>query len=1273
MARRLAVAGCALIAVGLLLTISWPELPPAPAQRHERARSLATTAGGRRAAGPAAPARAWRDAALADAAGGVPLSDPPAMPVVLRAVDVAAGAPAGRGAPARSAPWTAARLLADPTHMNDEHLALVANPATGHLFAAFASYDLGGTDRDIHVARSTDQGASWTVAEVPSSSLDEAQPDLALDQAGYLHIVWVRADGALVRARSAGPEDIQNWAFTRVFAVGEPVAVPSIAVSGSGDFARVFIACAWYTVNWDWYQHEYTLLWLYSTNGAQTVAYDYLVPDGYQDLWPDVAMDGATVYMVNGEQDPETGRIRILAAADAVSGSFADYVDLTQTSPMSNGFPSVAADGDKVYLVYQLDWDDGLGAIDGDVMYCFSWDGLATVYGPYDLMATTSESLGPVVFTQDGLVGCVWLEAPAGGDEFHLASRQASLDGHPDYWGEPETVTDLPMVVPQFRSAACVAGGPGLAAAWIDRRDFPTQGSNVYTSGRGLLPDLSPYTPADWEQPLVVSMVAGERADGILAAGFPAYASFAIVNLGLADATAPVVTELWLDGVRVGLWTLASGLPQAMYASVTDHPLDLSAGAHTLTLRIDPADRVAESDETDNELVKDLWVVTGEPRLELSPASLRFEVPEAVAAGAAVRPLVAPRVIEPRLDAALARAGARERLHVVVGAADRLDPAALAGSGRAAAIAALKRHAARTASLLASRADIELRPLWLSGELVGDLTVDEVAALAVLPEVGWLWLDDQRSEFRGEPARPALDWLPLSEGSRAPWPLELLHAPGAWSQGLDGSGILVGHTDSGVAYDHPDLGGRLWDGGSDYPHHGYDFLDEDDDPYDPGDGGFWHGTHTAGLVVSASHGAAPGARLVVARCVPGYYEDLVQALQFCLDHDCRVITTSAGWTQPSEALKTANRLNAEVLLALGVPWIVAAGNGDNYGGHIAVPDDVSSPADCPDPWYGAAGHTAVIAVGAVTQTSQVWTSSSRGPAAWAVAGDHGFADYPYPPGLVKPDLAAPGANVTSTVGGGGYAAYSGTSMATPLVAGCAAILLGANPTLTPAELAAALESTALDLGTIGRDNDTGAGLPDLPAAVAALPASQAAFVQVRNTGAVPLVIASISATAGWLSVAPAAGTVAPADSLRLAVSWDASGLSAGAYFAELRFQSNDPAGPVHLPVTLLVGTVIGVADGAPTAAGDLVAYPNPFNPRTVLRFRVTAAGPVSLRLFDARGRLVRDLVAADLAAGSHEVAWDGRDRADRPCAAGVYLARLVEPGAVRTGRMLLVR
>ncbi len=315
----------------------------------------------------------------------------------------------------------------------------------------------------------------------------------------------------------------------------------------------------------------------------------------------------------------------------------------------------------------------------------------------------------------------------------------------------------------------------------------------------------------------------------------------------------------------------------------------------------------------------------------------------------------------------------------------------------------------------------------------------------------------------------------------------------------------------------------------------------------------------------------------------------------------------------------------------------------------------------------------MITVGAVTQSSSIWSSSSRGPAHWDIAGEAGHDDYPYPPGLAKPDLAAPGADVTSTVGNGGYAVYSGTSMATPLVAGCVAILLQANPTLTAADLAGVLEATAADLGAAGRDHDYGAGLVDLPAALAALPASQATFVQVRNTGGVPLLLSEVSVDAAWLTVTPAAGSVAPGDSLRLAVVWDASGLTGGAHHADVVIASNDPTSPAHLPVTLVVGEVVAVGDAPRPRSSALTCYPNPFNPRTRVQFELAEAGPVVLGLYDARGRLVVELMRGDLRAGRHEVPWDGRDGGGRACAAGLYLARLSTASGVHTGRMTLVR
>jgi hypothetical protein len=83
--------------------------------------------------------------------------------------------------------------------------------------------------------------------------------------------------------------------------------------------------------------------------------------------------------------------------------------------------------------------------------------------------------------------------------------------------------------------------------------------------------------------------------------------------------------------------------------------------------------------------------------------------------------------------------------------------------------------------------------------------------------------------------------------------------------------------------------------------------------------------------------------------------------------------------------------------------------------------------------------------------------------------------------------------------------------------------------------------------------------------------------------------------------------------------------------------------------------------------------PNPFNPRTTLRFRMLAAGRVDLAVFDLRGRLVRRLVDGEFPAGPHEVDWDGRDGARRAAPAGIYIARLRSGSHETTVRLALVR
>lgn len=93
--------------------------------------------------------------------------------------------------------------------------------------------------------------------------------------------------------------------------------------------------------------------------------------------------------------------------------------------------------------------------------------------------------------------------------------------------------------------------------------------------------------------------------------------------------------------------------------------------------------------------------------------------------------------------------------------------------------------------------------------------------------------------------------------------------------------------------------------------------------------------------------------------------------------------------------------------------------------------------------------------------------------------------------------------------------------------------------------------------------------------------------------------------------------------------------------------------------------------GAPFAMNS--NYPNPFNPSTTIEFSTAERGAVVLRVFDVTGKLVRNLLNADLPAGHHSVRWDGLDDRGRPVASGTYLGRLEAGKASASIKLLLVR
>ena len=303
----------------------------------------------------------------------------------------------------------------------------------------------------------------------------------------------------------------------------------------------------------------------------------------------------------------------------------------------------------------------------------------------------------------------------------------------------------------------------------------------------------------------------------------------------------------------------------------------------------------------------------------------------------------------------------------------------------------------------------------------------------------------------------------LGEYSEEQWNLAMIGASAG--DGDSGKGVRVGILDSGVN-PHPDLADRLLEGRN--------YIEGATDPEDTSDA-YGHGTRVAGLVAAAGEegqiGVAPGALLVPLKVTDGKsvkVSALCRAIYGAIDdYGCRVLNLSLGVTTRYAVLAEAMAY-AE---ARGVTVVSAAGNGGT--GELLYP----------------AAYDTVIGVGAVDSSGTVYARSNHSSAVF---------------------LTAPGVAVRSTANQGGYADCTGTSYATPHVAGAAAALLGMEPDLSPADLRALLADTASDRGTAGYDLYYGHGVVDLAAAVAALSAGEIPpppkdnYVNCKHDGECPL-------------------------------------------------------------------------------------------------------------------------------------------------------------------------
>ena len=329
----------------------------------------------------------------------------------------------------------------------------------------------------------------------------------------------------------------------------------------------------------------------------------------------------------------------------------------------------------------------------------------------------------------------------------------------------------------------------------------------------------------------------------------------------------------------------------------------------------------------------------------------------------------------------------------------------------------------------------ELKDLWLIEGAAASFprpAVRSLSRLASLPEVTAVEADFEQ-EWLLEEDLPAA-------GQEIPWGIQRVNALNAWSTAR-GKGIKVAVVDTGVNLSHPDL---KVEGGYNAITDGASYADDQG-----------HGTHVAGTIAALDNaegvaGVAPQARIFAVKVLSanggGTYGDIIDGIQWCVANSMDIINMSLGAPGGTSALAKAVKAAEKA----GIVVVAAAGN----GGAVVFP----------------AGYPEVLAVAASDKGDKAADFSSRGP---------------------EVDFIAPGVDIRSTGKGQGYSWKSGTSMASPHLAGLAALAESARGLRGLAAVRKALEEAATPLPDASADQQ-GSGMVDAAELVGAEPSSESA-------------------------------------------------------------------------------------------------------------------------------------------------------------------------------------
>ncbi len=342
-----------------------------------------------------------------------------------------------------------------------------------------------------------------------------------------------------------------------------------------------------------------------------------------------------------------------------------------------------------------------------------------------------------------------------------------------------------------------------------------------------------------------------------------------------------------------------------------------------------------------------------------------------------------------------------------------------------------------------------LRGLGAQVALVPDSALEKLAAR---PEVAHVSLD--------RPVKGTVDGVTFAESAGATAIRRQL--------GFDGNGVGVAIVDSGVVNWHDDLGDGT-------VVHFVDFVNDLLLPYDD----FGHGTHVAGIIAGSGYdsggarrGVAPGARLVVLKVLDstgnGHISNVIAAIDYAVEHraqfNIRIINLSVAAGVHESYEVDPLTLAAKRAVDAGIVVITAAGNLGRSAAGVVQPGSITSPGNAP--WVLTVGATNDRGT-AIRSDDTLAPFTSRGPThidgfmkpdiVAPGVGIESLADPNSTLYAINPDARLPGTVQTATMP---YLRLTGTSMAAPVVAGTVALMLEANPDLTPNLVKAILQYTA---------------------------------------------------------------------------------------------------------------------------------------------------------------------------------------------------------------------